>query len=67
MRFWAFGRAKGGLLINLVSREALISDRVRKAERLSSRRFHNEVLLTAPDEVDKQLMGWLVGAYAIAF
>ena len=56
---------KGGLLINVVSREGLRSDRVRKAERLSSRRFHNEVLLRAPDDVDEELMAWVAEAYAM--
>lgn len=51
---------RGGLLLNIVSSEQIVSPRVRKAEQLSARRWHNEVLLEG--EVDSELAGWIVAA-----
>jgi hypothetical protein len=42
------------------------SPRVRKLERVSAHRWHNELLLSAPAEVDDEVMGWLGEAYALS-
>ena len=56
---------RGALLLNIVTTEQLHSPRVRKAEHVSANRWHNEVLLAGPSELDSELRGWLAGAYAL--
>ena len=44
----------------------LSSPRIHKTEQVSARRFHHEVKLTSPAEVDAELVGWLKNAYALS-
>jgi hypothetical protein len=55
---------KDALLLNVVTVEPIDSARVRRMERVSANRFHNELLLTGPDDVDAELEGWITEAYA---
>jgi hypothetical protein len=34
-----------------------------KTEQVSKNRFHNELKLNSPDEIDEELLGWLKDAY----
>ncbi len=43
----------------------LQGERVAKSEQVSKNRYHNEVKITSPDEVDAELIGWLKEAYAL--
>jgi hypothetical protein len=45
---------------------ALSSSRVTKSEQVSSHRFHHEVKLTSPADVDSELIGWLKEAYKLS-
>ena len=44
----------------------LSSSRISKTEQVSANRFHYEVKLTSPGEVDAELFGWLKAAYALS-
>jgi hypothetical protein len=57
---------KGGVLLNIRLQSALSSPRVRKTQQLSRNRCMNEVLLTAPDDVDGDILGWLDDALQLA-
>jgi hypothetical protein len=53
----------GGLLLELVTREPLDGPRVRRHEQVARDRWHNEVLVTARDQVDDELGGWIEQAH----
>jgi hypothetical protein len=57
---------KDYLLLNIKSDAPIESPRVPKSERLSARRFHQKVRLSAPSDVDAELLGWLARAYALS-
>ena len=44
---------------------SLKSKRVSKVEQASANRFHHTIKLTSPEEVDKELLGWLKEAYEL--
>jgi len=54
-------RAK--LRLNIRTAGAIASPRVRKTEQVSANRFHNEVDLAGPSDVDAELVGWLRQAF----
>lgn len=53
------------LLLNIVTAEPLSDGRIRRSERVSANRFHNEALLASDADVDAQLRSWLDQAYAL--
>jgi hypothetical protein len=57
---------KNALLLNIKSATPIKHARIAKSEQLSAKRFHQEVKLTSPDDVDSDLVGWLKEAYAIS-
>ena len=56
---------KSYLILNLRTASVLESPRIFKSEQVSKNRFHNEVKLTSPHDVDEELRGWLKEAYAL--
>lgn len=54
------------LILTIKSDRALTSPRIHKTERVSAKRFHHEVKLTTPTDVDDELLGWLTAAYALS-
>jgi len=56
---------RGALRVNIVLQKALTGKRVDKVEQVSRGRFHNEVLLTAPDDLDEEFGGWVAEARAL--
>ncbi len=56
---------KAGLLLNIVTSEALTSDRFQRTEQISAHRWHNEIIISAPEEIDQELVAWLAQAYAL--
>lgn len=57
---------KSVLILNIKSSAQIKHACIVKSEQLSASRFHQEVKLTSPDEVDPLLLGWLKEAYAIS-
>ncbi|HUS15908.1 MAG TPA: DUF5655 domain-containing protein [Chloroflexia bacterium] len=56
---------KSYLYLNMRLDHAIASARVAKTEQVSRNRYHNEIKLTAPDDVDGELASWLQAAYAL--
>jgi hypothetical protein len=54
---------KDALWLNIRLDHRITSPRINKVEQVSAKRFHNELKLTSPDEVDAELVGWLKEAY----
>ena len=56
---------KAALVLTLKSATDLPSSRIRRRERASAHRWHLEIRLTEPREVDAELQRWLAAAYAL--
>jgi hypothetical protein len=50
---------RAGVLLTIRSTAPIDSPRVRKSERVSANRAHNDLVLTDPAEVDEELAAWL--------
>jgi len=57
---------KSAILLNIRSQAPIKSTRIRKMEKVSANRCHNELLLSAPADIDKELLGWLRAAYDLS-
>ncbi len=57
---------KGVIVLTIKSDRKLSSPRIHKSEQTSANRFHHEVKLTSPAEVDSEILGWLKNAYALS-
>ncbi len=57
---------KTALLLNLRTAAPIESSRIRKIERVSANRCHNEMLLDSAGDLDGELMGWIADAHALA-
>ena len=53
------------VLLNIVTKDPLTDGRIRRSERVSANRVHNELLVASEADVDAQLRGWLEQAYAL--
>jgi hypothetical protein len=56
---------KSFLYLNLRTERPIESARIVKAEQVSKNRYHNEVKLSSPAEVDAEVSGWLREAYEL--
>jgi Domain of unknown function (DUF5655) len=56
---------KSYLYLNLRTALPIESPRIVRVERVSKHRYHNEVKLTSPSDVDAEVVGWLRDAYAV--
>jgi hypothetical protein len=54
---------KNALILTVKSKTDLESNRVSKHERASANRWHLEIRLTDPKQVDAELLGWLRASY----
>ena len=54
---------RAGLDLQIVTDHVIRAPRVTKVDRLSARRFHVHVRLTAEEDIDAELLGWLREAY----
>ena len=52
-----------GLILTLKAAKKLTSSRVRRAEQTAANRWHLEIPLATPEEVDPELRTWLKQAY----
>ena len=57
---------RNALLLNLRSSAPIESPRIRKVERASANRYHNELLIDSVEAIDGELLGWLAAAHALA-
>jgi hypothetical protein len=57
---------KDALILTLKSSKDLKGPRVAKREQVSANRWHVEVRLESPKDVDAQLDGWLAAAYELS-
>jgi hypothetical protein len=57
---------KSALLLNLRTAAPIESPRVRKVERASANRFHNELLVESAAALDDELTGWIAEACSLA-
>lgn len=56
---------KEALVLTLKSEREIKSPRVRRAERASANRWHLEIPVASPKDVDRELRAWLASAYAL--
>jgi hypothetical protein len=57
---------KSSLLLNIKSATPIQDARIVHFEQVSSNRFHQEVKLTALEDIDSSLLGWLKNAYEMS-
>ena len=57
---------KAAIVLVIRSARPIQSPRIRKLEKVSANRWHNEMLLSTPAEVDPEVLGWLGEAYALS-
>ena len=57
---------KDYLILTIKSDHKLTSPRIHKTEQVSAKRFHCEVKLASPADVNSELLGWLKDAYALS-
>jgi hypothetical protein len=57
---------KDALILTLKAERPIRRSRVIRTEQASAHRWHLEIRLCAPTEVDAELKGWLAQAYALA-
>ncbi len=56
---------KDSLLLNIRTDFKINSPRIHKSEQISAKRFHNEMKLTSPNDIDAELVSWLKSAYEL--
>ena len=57
---------KSAIVLTIKSDRKLSSPRIHKSERTSANRFHHEVKIASPAEVDAELVKWLKDAYEMS-
>ena len=57
---------KTAILLNIKSAAPIQDARIVHAEQVSSNRFHQEVKLASPEDIDPVLLGWLKSAYEMS-
>jgi Domain of unknown function (DUF5655) len=54
------------IIMTIKSDRRLSSARIHKTQQTSARRFHHEVRLTSPADIDAELLAWLRNAYELS-
>ena len=57
---------KSAIILTIKSDRKISSPRIHKSEQTSASRFHHEVRLTSPADVDSELVKWLKDAYVLS-
>lgn len=55
---------KNGVKLTIPLTRQLEESRVKKTERASANRWHNDVDVTSPEQVDAELISWIAEAYS---
>ena len=58
-------RREDSIPLNIRTDFKINGPRIHKTEQISSRRFHNEIKLMSPNDIEGELIGWLKGAYEL--
>ena len=64
--FAGIATRKSAIVLTIKADSDISSPRIHKSEQTSARRFHHEVKLTSPSDVDSELIRWLKHAYALS-
>ena len=64
--FAGIATQRAALILTLKSGKDIRSHRIRKHEQASANRWHLEIRLDGPAEVDAEVRGWLAAAYEMA-
>jgi len=64
--FAGIATRKSAIILTIKSDRPLTSPRIHKSEQTSASRFHHEVKLTSPADVDGELTRWLKAAYELS-
>jgi len=64
--FAGISTQKAALLLNIKSSTPINSPRFSPPEKVSANRYHQELKLHNPDEVDAEVLGWLRQAYLLS-
>src|SRR6266545_6422974 len=64
--FAGIATRKSALLLTLKSDIDVANKRISKREQASANRWHLEVKLQAPEQVDREILAWLKTAYELA-
>ena len=64
--FAGIATRQNSIVLTIKAEAALRSPRVHKAEQTSAKRWHLQVKLTSPDDVDAELLAWLRTAYELS-
>jgi uncharacterized protein DUF5655 len=57
---------RDSIILTIKSDRVLRSSRIHKSDRVSVKRFHHEVKLTSPEDIDAELLRWLKAAYDLS-
>ena len=57
---------KSAIILTIKSDRKLSSPRIHKSEQTSAKRFHHQVRVNSPAEIDSELVNWLRDAYALS-
>jgi len=57
---------KNSIMLTIKSDRELSSPRIHKSEQVSAHRFHHEIKLASPEDVDVELTGWLRAAFELS-
>lgn len=63
---YALATRSASLILTLKASSKVTSSRVRRAEQTSANRWHLEIPLATPADVDAELLAWLRQAYELA-
>ena len=64
--FAGIATRRSSLILTLKSAKDIRSPRIERREQASAHRWHVEIRLAKPSDVDRQLTTWLSAAYALA-
>ena len=64
--FAGIAARKDCLILTIKATGDIDSPRVSKREQASANRWHHEIKITSPDEIDAEIIGWLWDSYEIS-